>query len=221
MRRVADERHPGDVRRLVHDRQGPQRARVDRTLVAVVNEVEYLPRLSGETLPQHGLRRSGVGGDGPGLGGAEEGVCADAAIAVELRAEHPSACHRVTIDSAQTSAADEDIRSLLMGRVLHGEGVREIDEGEPPLSSSAAVVADRGRDECYRTHFVVLPHHGLVGLSQWVIGNERGCSGVSHCRTTARRVHRVLTMLGWAMILLDVFGGHPHGSAVLPAYQHA
>ncbi|KAM5541240.1 hypothetical protein V8D89_005169 [Ganoderma adspersum] len=46
----------------------------------------------------------------------------------------------------------------------------------------------------------------LMKLSQWVIGNERGCLGVCHCRPTARRILLVLTMLRCIVILFEVFG---------------
>ncbi|KAM5541232.1 hypothetical protein V8D89_005161 [Ganoderma adspersum] len=33
--------------------------------------------------------------------------------------------------------------------------------------------------------------------AQWLVGNERGCTSVCHCRPTARRARQVLTVLRW------------------------
>ncbi|KAM5541282.1 hypothetical protein V8D89_005211 [Ganoderma adspersum] len=46
----------------------------------------------------------------------------------------------------------------------------------------------------------------LTRLCQWVIGNERGCLGVCHCRPTARRVLVVLTIMRWVVCLSEVLG---------------
>ncbi|KAH9857406.1 hypothetical protein C2E23DRAFT_719678 [Lenzites betulinus] len=40
-------------------------------------------------------------------------------------------------------------------------------------------------------------------LVQWLIGDERGCSGVCHCRPTARTALRVLIVLRWAVCVMD------------------
>ncbi|KAM5541292.1 hypothetical protein V8D89_005221 [Ganoderma adspersum] len=46
----------------------------------------------------------------------------------------------------------------------------------------------------------------LTRLCQWVIGNERGCSGVCHCRPSARRVLVVFTVIGWVVSLSEALG---------------
>ncbi|RPD79429.1 hypothetical protein L226DRAFT_531238, partial [Lentinus tigrinus ALCF2SS1-7] len=38
----------------------------------------------------------------------------------------------------------------------------------------------------------------LQRCAQWLIGNERGCTGVCRCRPTARRARQVLVVLQWA-----------------------
>ncbi|KAH9857378.1 hypothetical protein C2E23DRAFT_719669 [Lenzites betulinus] len=40
-------------------------------------------------------------------------------------------------------------------------------------------------------------------LVQWLIGDERGCTGVCHCRPTARTALRVLIFLRWAVCAVD------------------
>ncbi|KAM5540089.1 hypothetical protein V8D89_006229 [Ganoderma adspersum] len=43
--------------------------------------------------------------------------------------------------------------------------------------------------------------------AQWLVGNERGCASVCHCRPTARRARLVLTILRWLVNTSELFGG--------------
>ncbi|KAI0632472.1 hypothetical protein C8Q77DRAFT_1125886, partial [Trametes polyzona] len=36
-------------------------------------------------------------------------------------------------------------------------------------------------------------------ITDWLVGDERGCTGVCRCRPTARRARQVLTILGWCI----------------------
>ncbi|KAI0357959.1 hypothetical protein OH77DRAFT_1318254 [Trametes cingulata] len=44
-------------------------------------------------------------------------------------------------------------------------------------------------------------------FATWLVGDERGCSGVCRCRPTARTVRRVLDVLIWVAPLIDRLGG--------------
>ena len=39
----------------------------------------------------------------------------------------------------------------------------------------------------------------LQRYAQWLIGVERGCTGVCHCRPTARRARQVFAFLHWVV----------------------
>ncbi|KAI0629602.1 hypothetical protein C8Q77DRAFT_296399 [Trametes polyzona] len=43
-------------------------------------------------------------------------------------------------------------------------------------------------------------------ITRWLIGDERGCVGVCHCRPTARTVRRVLTVVRWGLVISESFG---------------
>ncbi|KAI0629588.1 hypothetical protein C8Q77DRAFT_1065550, partial [Trametes polyzona] len=43
-------------------------------------------------------------------------------------------------------------------------------------------------------------------IIQWLFGQERGCTGVCHCRATARQVRGVLTVVRWALVILEAPG---------------
>ncbi|KAI0357920.1 hypothetical protein OH77DRAFT_1588215 [Trametes cingulata] len=51
------------------------------------------------------------------------------------------------------------------------------------------------------------PSRVVEWFSAWLVGNERGCSGVCRCRPTARTVRRVLDVLIWVAPLIDRLGG--------------
>ncbi|PIL34806.1 hypothetical protein GSI_02593 [Ganoderma sinense ZZ0214-1] len=42
--------------------------------------------------------------------------------------------------------------------------------------------------------------------AQWLVGTERGCASVCHCRPTARRARRVLTIIRWLVYTLEFLG---------------
>ncbi|KAH9857417.1 hypothetical protein C2E23DRAFT_804084, partial [Lenzites betulinus] len=42
-------------------------------------------------------------------------------------------------------------------------------------------------------------------LVQWLVGDERGCTGVCHCRPTARTSLRVLIVFRWAIRVIDCY----------------
>lgn len=43
------------------------------------------------------------------------------------------------------------------------------------------------------------PHWLALKYIRWLIGDEKGCSGVCHCRPTARTALRVVIILRWAI----------------------
>ncbi|EIW59044.1 uncharacterized protein TRAVEDRAFT_71254 [Trametes versicolor FP-101664 SS1] len=47
----------------------------------------------------------------------------------------------------------------------------------------------------------------IRGVTKWLVGEERGCRQVCHCRPTARRARQVLTVLCWAVRASDWFTG--------------
>ena len=42
--------------------------------------------------------------------------------------------------------------------------------------------------------------------AQWLVGNERGCTSVCHCRPTARRARQALTVLRWLVYAWEFIG---------------
>ncbi|KAM5541274.1 hypothetical protein V8D89_005203 [Ganoderma adspersum] len=42
--------------------------------------------------------------------------------------------------------------------------------------------------------------------AQWLVGNERGCTSICHCRPTARRARQVLTVLRWLACTSEFLG---------------
>ncbi|OJT02692.1 hypothetical protein TRAPUB_6766 [Trametes pubescens] len=51
----------------------------------------------------------------------------------------------------------------------------------------------------YNVVWKIPPPRLATKLIEWLIGNERGCTGVCHCRPTAREALRVLIVLRWAV----------------------
>ncbi|KAI0370828.1 hypothetical protein BV20DRAFT_1043719 [Pilatotrama ljubarskyi] len=50
-------------------------------------------------------------------------------------------------------------------------------------------------------------HHPWIArwFTTWLIGRERGCSRVCHCRPSARTARRVLAVFGWIAPIMDAF----------------
>ncbi|KAI0350790.1 hypothetical protein OH77DRAFT_1412454 [Trametes cingulata] len=42
-------------------------------------------------------------------------------------------------------------------------------------------------------------------ITRWLVGDERGCTNVCHCRPTARRARQVLTVVYWAVRASELF----------------
>ncbi|KAM5541246.1 hypothetical protein V8D89_005175 [Ganoderma adspersum] len=62
----------------------------------------------------------------------------------------------------------------------------------------------------YTLKFAPVEEHELPWIprryAQWLVGNERGCTSVCHCRPTARRARQVLTVVGWLGYTSEFFG---------------
>ncbi|KAI0357939.1 hypothetical protein OH77DRAFT_1398161 [Trametes cingulata] len=39
---------------------------------------------------------------------------------------------------------------------------------------------------------------------QWLVGDERGCTGVCRCRPTAKTARRVLTLIQWVLPVIEI-----------------
>ncbi|KAI0633971.1 hypothetical protein C8Q77DRAFT_1108850 [Trametes polyzona] len=58
---------------------------------------------------------------------------------------------------------------------------------------------DHGIGANFRDDGKATPHWLIQRYIRWLIGNERGCTGVCHCRPTARTALRVATLLRWIL----------------------
>ncbi|KAM5541275.1 hypothetical protein V8D89_005204 [Ganoderma adspersum] len=62
----------------------------------------------------------------------------------------------------------------------------------------------------YTLTFTFLKEHELPWIprlyAQWLVGNERGCTSVCHCRPTAPRARQVLTILRWLVYTSEFLG---------------
>ena len=63
-------------------------------------------------------------------------------------------------------------------------------------------------DETTQFTFLEEPDYPWIPrrYAQWLVGNERGCTSICHCRPTARRARQVLTVLRWLVYGREFLG---------------